>query len=165
MAHTTENANLVWQRVKAACDTLGINPSIVAQLKELKTYLATAKSNPNIKFTAIDAVTNGSDGGNAATVISDTANTALLALVLKKSTGSVLAYDTISNHASAAQAQKEVLAAATTAGVQKAIIYPKGFLCATGITYASVTAYNGTTQSLSANGSNGFALSLDAVLS
>lgn len=164
MAHTTEDSNLVWQKVRIAAETLGLHPEIVNQLRDLKQVLATVRGNVNLKFTPISATTNGSDGGNAATVISDTANTALVALVLKKSTGSTLAYNTISNHGSAVQAQKEVLLAATTAGRQIAAFYPKGLAFATGITFGTVTAYNGSTQSLKVDSADGFAISIDAAL-
>lgn len=164
MAHTTESANLVWQKVDNALKSLGASPAAFEEILKLKAFLAQAKRNPNLKFTPIDATTNGSDGSNADTVISDTANTCLVALYTKKGAGAVLAYDAIANHASAIQAQKEVLAARTSASIGSLITYPRGLKCATGITYASVTAYNGTTHSLAANSSNGFALSIDAEL-
>lgn len=162
MAHTTEDPKLVWQKVKAAVDTLGLNKGIQEQVKAAKDYHSQVLGNPNIKFTPIDAATNGSDGGNAATVISDTANTALLALVLKKRADSVAAFNAISDHASAIQAAKVVILGQLTASKQVALFYPKGFKNATGMTYASVTAYNGTTQSLTASSSDGFAISIDA---
>lgn len=164
MAHTTEDPKLVWQKVDAACKTLGIKPDIVEALKKLKENLANLKGNPNLKFTPIDGATNGSDGGNAATVISDTANTALVALVLKKRTGSTAAFNTISDHASAAAAAKTTILYALTASKQIALIHPRGVKHATGMTFATVTAYNGTTQSLTVDSHDGFAISIDAEL-
>ena len=165
MAHTTEDPKLVWQKVKAACDTLGIKPDIVEGLTKLKESLATLKGNPRLKFTPIDGATNGSDGGNAATVISDTANTALVALVLKKRTGSTASFSAISDHASAIQAAKTNIEYQLTASKQVAKFYPRGVKHATGMTFATVTAYNGTTQSLTADSCDGFAISIDAELS
>lgn len=162
MAHTTEDAKLVWQKVKAAVDTLGLNKEVQDQILAAKAYCSQVLGNPNIKFTPIDAATNGSDGGNADTVISDTANTALLLLVLKKRTGSTAAFNAISDHASAIQAAKVVIVGQLTASKQALLSYPKGFKNATGMTYASVTAYNGTTRSLTADSSDGFAVSIDA---
>jgi hypothetical protein len=162
MAHTTQDAKLVWQQVKAAIDTIGLNKEIQDQMKALKDYTSQVLGNPNLKFTAIDKTTNGSDGSNADTVISDTANTALIALVLKKGTGSVAAFPSISDHASAIQAAKVVIVGQLTASKQVALVYPKGFKNATGMTYASVTAYNGQTHSLTADSSDGFAISIDA---
>ena len=165
MAHTTENSNLVWQKVAIAAASMGLAPNIVEELKKLKEFLATVGGNPNLKFTPIDKTTNASDGSNADTVISDTANTALVALVLKKNTGSTAAFNAIADHASAIQAAKVVIAGQLTASKQVAVFYPKGFKNATGMTYASVTAYNGTTHSLLVDSSDGFAISIDAELS
>jgi hypothetical protein len=162
MAHTTEDAKFVWQKVKAAVDTLGLNKEIQDTVKAARDYASQVLGNPNLKFTPIDAATNGSDGGNADTVISDTANTALLLIVLKKRAGSVAAFDSISNHASAIQAAKVFIAGELTASKQFAAFYPKGFKNATGMTYASVTVYNGTTHSLTADSCDGFAVSIDA---
>lgn len=161
MAHTTESANLVWQKVTAALRDA--NPAIQAQFLQLKAYLAQARSNPNLKFTPIDGTSNGSDGGNVVTVLSDTASKYLVALYVKKGTGAVLAFHTVSNSASAATAQKEAIITGTTAGQLGVLIFPRGLLFATGITFSSVTAYNGTTQSLIADSASGFALTADAV--
>ena len=159
MAHTTESANLVWQKVRIANDSLGIDPAIVEQLLELKKNLATAKKNPNLKFTAID----GTDAASNDVVISDTTNTALVAIVLKKKTGTVAGFPAISAHASAIQAAKVlILGSGATAGKQIAAVYPKGFKVATGMTYNSVTAYNGTTKSDAADQADGYAISIDA---
>lgn len=161
MAHTTENANLVWLKVKAACDSLGILPVIQDELRRLKERLASINGNPNIKFTPID----GTAAASADVVISDTANTALLALVLKKGTGTTVGYPAIADHASAIQAAKVSLnSSSVTAGKQLSVMYPRGLKCATGITYQSVTAYNGTTANNAADQCSGFALSLDAEL-
>ena len=165
MAHTTENSNLVWQKVAIASASLGLAPNIVEELKKLKEYLATVGGNPDIKFTPISKTTNSSGDGDAAHVISDTANTALVALVLKKNTGTTAAFDSISDHASAIQAAKVVIVGQLSASKQSVLIYPKGFKNATGMTYSSVTAYNGTTRSLLVDSSDGFALSIDAELS
>lgn len=162
MAHTTEDAKLVWQKAKAAADTLGLNKEVQDLILAAKAYHSQIIGNPNIKFTPIDAATNGSDGGNADTVISDTANTALLLLVLKKRASSTAAFDSIADHASAIQAAKVFISGELTGSKQFAAFYPKGFKNATGMTYASVTAYNGTTHSTTANSSDGFAVSIDA---
>lgn len=155
MAHTVENANLVWQKVKIAL--ANSDPTVVNAFRSLKADLAQRKGNPDLKFTPFDITTNGSGDGNADVVAADAAAT-LVAIYAKKGTGAVLGYDAISNHASAIQAQKEVLAAGTVAGVKKVLMFPDGLAFATGITYASVTAYNGTTHSLTANSSDGFIL-------
>ena len=166
MAHTTENSNLVWQKVAAASEALGLAPNLREDLKKLKEYLATVGGNPNLKFTPIDKTVNGSDGDDAATVISDTASVALVALVLKKGSGTTAGFAAISNHASAIQAAKTTVlnGAGVVAGKQFALIQPKGEVHATGITYSSVTAYDGTTRSVIADGYDGFALSMDAGL-
>lgn len=161
MAHTTESSTLVWQKVEAAIRDA--SPAIQNQFRDLKAFLAQARRNPNLKFTPIDPATTGSDGGNADTVASDTANKYLVAVYFKKSTGAVLAYNVIVNHATAVQAQKEIILSNTTAGTTSVGIWPKGLLFATGITYSSVTAYNGTTRSLSADASSGFILTADLI--
>lgn len=159
MAHTTEAPILAWQKVKIAL--ANSDPTVVNAFRSLKADLAQRKGNPQLKFTPFDATNNGSDGTNAAVVAADAA-AQLLAIYAKKSTGSTLAYDALSNHASAIQAQKEVLLAGTAAGEIKFAIYPNGLAFATGITYSSVTAYNGTTRSLIVDSSDGFILTLDA---
>lgn len=159
MAHTTEDAKLVWQKVKAACDTLGIKPEITEGLRKLKEVLANTKGNPNIKFTPI------SGAGATDTVISDTASKSLLALVLKKRTGTTAGFAAISDHASTIQAAKTViLGTGDRAGEQMVVVYPRGFNHATGMVLASVTAYDGTTDNADADNVDGFALSLDAEL-
>lgn len=159
MAHTTENANLVWQKVAIAAASLGLAPNIVEELKKLKEYLATVGGNPNLKFTPIAKE-------DTSVVISDTASTALFALVLKKSTGTTAAFASISNHASAIQAAKTTVlnGAGVRAGKQVVLIHPKGEVHATGITYASVTAYDGSTISDDADQYDGFAISANAGL-
>lgn len=161
MAHTTEAANLVWQRVGYALRDA--NPGAQNAFLQLKAYLAQSRSNPQLKFTPIDAVNNGSDGGNVVTIASDTANKYLVGMYLKKSTGSTVAFNTISDHATAAQAAKAIILYATTAGQIDMAIFPRGLLFATGICFSTVTAYNGTTQSLAVDGSNGFVITADLV--
>jgi len=162
MAHTTEDAKLVWQKVKAASDSLGLKQEIVEGLRKLKEILANLKGNPNLKFTPID----GTATASADVVISDTANKALLVLVLKKKTGTTVGFGAISNHASAIQAAKTVLlGSGDRAAEQLFAVYPRGFNHATGMTYQSVTAYDGVTANAAADQCDGFALSIDAELS
>lgn len=156
MAFTTQDAKLVWQQVKASCDTLGIKPEIVESLKKLKEILANMKGNPELKFTAVD----GTAAASADLVVSDTANKAVFAIVLKKKTGTTAGFATISDHASAVQAAKTVLlGTGDRAGEQVCAIYPRGFNHATGMTYQSVTAYNGTTANNAADQCDGFIIS------
>ena len=155
MAHTVENANLVWQKANNTLAALDANPNVKEAFLKLNAYLSQAKGNPDLKFTAISATVNGSNGGDADTVAADAAAT-LVAIFVKKSTGTTAAYNAIANHASAIQAAKELILGATAAGAYEYAVYPNGRSYATGITYASVTAYNGTTRSLKVDSSDGF---------
>ena len=156
MAFTTENARNVWQKVKIANDTLGIKPEISEALRKLKEVLANTKGNPELKFTPVD----GTAAASADLVVSDTANKAIFAIVLKKKTGTTAGFGTISDHASAAQAAKTViLGSGDRAGEQVFAVYPRGFNHATGMTYQSVTAYNGTTANAAADQCDGYIIS------
>lgn len=157
MAFTTQDAKLVWQQVKNACDTLGIKPDIVEALRKFKESLANLKGNPELKFSPID----GTAAASADVVISDTANKALFVLVLKKKTGTTVGFPSISDHASAIQAAKTVsLGSGDRAAEQLLVLYPRGYNHATGMTYSSVTVNSaGVTANAAADQCDGFAIS------
>jgi len=155
MAFSGEAEVLTWQRVDMAL--AAASPNVQMMFRAFKHWLAAHKQAPLLQFIPFDRTTNGSDGTNAATVICSGAAT-LLAIYGKKYTGVVLSYLTVSNHATAIQAQKEVLLAGTAAAVEVSAIYTNGLAFATGITYSGITAYNGTTRSLIADSWDGFAI-------
>ncbi len=161
MAFSGEAQVLTWQRVDMALTaplgTAGPSPNAQMVFRQFKHWMAAHKQGPQLQFIPFNRTTNGSGDGNADTVICGAAGT-LLAVYGKKSTGVVLSYLSISNHATAIAAQKEVLLAGTAAGVEVMAIYSNGLAFATGITLAAVTAYNGTTHSLTADSWDGFAI-------
>lgn len=157
MAFSGENANLTWQRVQIALDSLNASPHTVAAFKRLKSFLAQDKGNPNLQFIPIDKTVNGSDGGNADTVLCSGA-ARIYGFFVRKNTGTTAGYNKISNHASAIQAQGEIILADTQVSEESVFTSNKGKVFSTGLTYASVTAYNGTTHSTTANSCSGFAL-------
>lgn len=156
MAFSGEAEVLTWQRVDIAL----ANASPLQQNLfrfGLKAWLTQFKQAPQLQFVPFDRTTNGSDGSNAATVICSGACT-LVAIYGKKYTGTTLSYLALSNHATAIQAQKELLLAASAASVDTSAFYGTGVAYGTGITYSAVTAYNGTTRSLIVDSFDGFAL-------
>jgi len=156
MAFSGEAQVLTWQRVDMALAGASPNAQMILA-RSFKHWLAAHKQGPLLQFIPFNRTTNGSGDGNADTVICGAAGT-LLAVYGKKYTGVVLSYLAISNHATAIQAQKEVLLAGTAAAVEVMAIYTNGLAFATGITLAAVTAYNGTTHSLTADSWDGFAI-------
>ncbi len=156
MAFSGEAEVLTWERVRMALE--GAAPAHQNLFRfGLKAWLTQFKQAPQLQFVPFDRTTNGSDGSNAATVICSGAAT-LIAIYGKKYTGTTLAYLALSNHASAIQAQKELLLQGTAANGEVSAFYPNGLAYATGITYSGVTAYNGTTRSLIVDSWAGLAL-------
>ncbi len=155
MAFSGEAEVLTWQRVDMALAAASPNAQMI--FRQFKHWMAAHKQAPQLQFIPFDRTTNGSGDGNADTVICGAAAT-LIAVYGKKYTSVVLSYLAISNHATAIQAQKEVLLAGTAASVEVMAIYSNGLAFATGITLAAVTAYNGTTHSLIGNSFDGFAI-------
>ena len=156
MAFSGEAQSLVWQRAEIALRNA--SPGAQAAMRALKTWLAAHKlALSTLQFVAFDRTTNGTDGSNADTVICSAACT-LYYLYGKKFTTATLSYLKISNHASAIQAQGEIILASTTASIELQYISYQGFAFATGATLASVTAYNGTTHNALAASHDGFAV-------
>ena len=157
MAFSGEAESLTWQRVDIGL--AGASPAAQMNFRSFKRWLANQKLAPQLQYVAFDHTTNGSDGTNAATVICGAAAT-LQAVYAKKNSGTTLGYWCLSNHATAIQAQKEILAAGTVAGVEfmYCAMNSAALAFATGITYSGVTAYNGTTRSLIADSWDGFCL-------
>lgn len=155
MAITLENANAVWQRVNIASQ--GMSPWVRQQLKVLKQALSQDFRNKDLQFVAFDRTTNGSDGGNADAVIADAA-CRVVAIVGRKYTTATSAYLKASNHASAIQAQGEIILNANEASEEVVYTNPKGHPMSTGVTLATVTAYNGTTRNTTAASFDGFVI-------
>jgi len=159
MAFSGESAQLTWQRVKMFLALTGASPLVVAQFKALKSSLAqlVAGGSPKLQFVYLDKTTNSSGDGNADQVICGGA-CRLYGLYLKKNTGTTAGYNKISNHATAVQAQGEIILASTAASEQCVYVNHVGKDFTTGATYASDTTYNGTTRSLLVDSSDGFAI-------
>jgi hypothetical protein len=154
VAISLENANKTWQRVNMAM--AGASPWAKAQFKALKQALAQDYRNKDLQFIVIDP-NNGSDGGNADTVVADAA-ARLVAVYVKKGLTATGSYVATSNHASALQAGKELILRLNAASEEAVFTEPAGSSYATGIVLAGVTAYNGTTKNTIAASPSGFAI-------
>lgn len=156
MAFAGEAEVLTWQRVSMALASASPGAQNVFEFG-IKAYMAQHKRAPQLQFVPFNRTTNGSDGTNATAVICAGACT-LIAIYGKKYTGTTLGYLATANHATAMQAQKELLLAGTAASTEVQAFYPTGVAYATGIVCSGVTAYNGTTQSLIVDSWDGFAI-------
>lgn len=154
MAISLENPNKTWQRVNIAL--ANASPWAKAQFKALKSALAQDYQNKNLQFVVIDP-TNGSDGGNADTVVADAA-CKLVGLYVKKGLTTTACFVASSDHASAVQAAKVHIVHLNAASEEGVLVNPAGHSYATGVVLAGVTAYNGTTKNVIAASPSGFAL-------
>lgn len=151
MALSTENANLVWQKAKAAMDSLGAKPSLVDALKTLKTQLSTVGGNPDLQFVAFADLTGD-------TVIADAA-CQLYAIFAKKQATATDAFLKAVDHASTAAGTTFFLCVELAeASEQILLIFPGGIPQSAGITLVSSTTDTGGTDTTTGDGPNGFCI-------
>lgn len=155
MALSTENANLVWQKVKMAL--ADADPAIQEAFLDLKVYLATQKKNPDLQFIPFSEaqaiVNNGTDlVGAASTLYGVYAKAA-------RTTGTTAAFfavhDAADNSATTTTALTQRI---RLTGQKFCALYPAGFALATGLTVSSATAVGGATESTTPDGVNGFVI-------
>lgn len=155
MALVTENANLVWQKAKAAL--MNANPASQNAFLALKMYLATQKRNPDLQFiafTAEQAVTNnGTDMiGAASTLYGWYANG-------RRTSGTTSSF--LALHAAAdntATTTTLVTSRFKVLGQAFSYINPFGLACETGMTISAATTVGGATESSAADAADGFVI-------
>jgi hypothetical protein len=152
MAISVENANLVWQKVAIALDSLGANKAVREQFRALKNYLAQEKNIQNLQFVAVSDLT-------ADTVIADAA-CKLYGVFFKKQATSTAATAKLNDSATTAGgangADQTIALELNASGQQVALTYPAGQAMASGIAAASQTNAAGNTDSTTGDGPNGF---------
>src|SRR6266853_1089402 len=175
MAFTGESAGLTWQRVRVVLDgsaggtIQGASPGARMAFEAFRKYLAQDKGNPIMQFVQFDSVTNGSDGGNAATVVGSGDCTLRAIYARKTGAGTVDAWFKVNNSATVLSGTGDQLSInGKVQGTEffqfyggpgaASTLLSAGLPFATGITVGTVTAGNGTTQSLKADSFNGFVL-------
>lgn len=156
-AASLQSSNLVWQKVKQAL--AGANPATQAAFRELKTYLATQKGNPNLQFVPFDPV-DIDTGANGYNPIDDA--TVKYYGVYAKSLSTLVAsswvgvYDSDDDNATTTEC---IVALKMSAASQSQFhILPQGVALAKGIVIAAATAPVGTTESDAVDSSAGFVL-------
>lgn len=149
MALTLENANLVWQRVQIALDSLGANKANREAFRALKAYLSQEQRNPNLQFVAFADLTGD-------TVIADAA-TQVYGIFLKKRATATDAFFKAVDHATTAAGTTFYLCVElANASEQLALIFPGGIPQSAGTTIVSSTTDTGGTDSTSGDGPDGF---------
>lgn len=153
MALSNENANLVWQKVRIALDTLKAPSQIRDAVASLKAYLSQVKRNPDLTFVAIADLT-------ADVVVADAACKIYGIALKKQATATDAFYKLFDDAASDSSAEDAVLGIRLVDSEDWTIItYPRGLAMANGAVHGSFTAMAGaagTTASTSGDGPNGF---------
>lgn len=152
MALSTENANLVWQKVNAALQALGARQQAVEAFRSLKAHLAQNKSNPDLQFVALADVT-------ADAIIADVA-CKFYGYYVKKQATATDAFFKMNDSATTCGAANGGSATDSVAlvdsGDEAVQIFHKGRAQASGLTVASQTNLAGNTDSTAGDGPNGF---------
>jgi hypothetical protein len=152
MAIALENANLVWQKAKAAMT--GANPANQEALKDLKLYLASQKRNFNLQFIPYAAEDIIANGGYSPDVDGNRIY-AIYAKVRRTGTGTTSAFFNV--HAAtdnSATTTTITTARFKAAGQEYLFIYPNGLACETELTLSSAQAVGGSTETTSADDAN-----------
>lgn len=155
MALATENANLVWQKVRAAL--ADANPAVQEMFKDLKLYLASQKYNPNLQFipfSEAQAIANLGTSlvGGACT---------LYAVYVKaaRTSGTTAAFFAIHDAADNAATTTTIITNRIKATAQfYANVMPHGIAIATDVVVSCATAVGGATESTTPDGVNGFVI-------
>lgn len=158
MAIALESSNKVWQKVNAAVNAASganksFSPAIVNALLELKKYLATQKSNPDLQFIPFSAAQIVTNLGYSP----DVDACKVYAFVAKNSgagdgTDSFIGLHDAVNNASAGLVSGLI----QDDYDEFALIYPRGLAIATEVTVSGATTVLGATESAEANAADGF---------
>lgn len=172
-----ESSNKVWLKVRTALQ--GGSPGAQLAFKALKTWLATQKGNPNLRFSSLNGdTTSGTTGAEphglttASTgAMIGTGATTIYAIYLKKRGGATsffILIDEASDAAISGLGANEVLVlpsvtASTTGSMatpsETVWIRPNGLAMATGVRASSVTTAIGTTIAANTASDDGFIIS------
>lgn len=157
MALTTQNGNLVWQKVKNALSAANANPANQAAFADLKVYLAQQKRNPDLQFVpyaAEDIVTNG---GFAAC----TGACTLYGIWAKGRRTSGTTSSFFAAHAAAdnnATTTTVLTKRFKVTGQEFAYVDGNGLAVETALTLSAATAVGGATESSAADACDGFVI-------
>ena len=161
---SVQEANLVFQKANIALDSLGAKGEVRDALRALKAHLSQLKSNPNLRFTAIDAtsVATADDGQSVG------AGTARIYFVFlkKKATGTDAFVSVVDNgtddnyYGGSLTGSVRYQVALLEASEQTHAAWPAGLSFANGIRVVATTAAAaGTTANAAADGPDGFIIS------
>ena len=156
-AKSLEGANLVWQRVVNAVNTLSSSPiEKSAMLRELKKWLSTQKGNPKLQFCSFSDVTT-----DAQVVPEVSASGATIyACYAKKQNTATDAYFKFNDSATVAGggsgANVKVTVPLLVGNDEVLLIFQPGLIFATGIIVASETTAAGGSDTTTGDGPNGF---------
>ena len=156
MAISVENANLVWQKVNVALDSLGASGASRDIFRALKAHLSQVKGNKNLQFVPFTEAQCDAAGG---TPIVDAACTLYGVFVKKENEGTDNLfgyYDDATNDTTAANALG--FASLKVAKQEVPQIYPDGLPVATGITVTQYLSSSGIGAGDGSNGGNGFVI-------
>jgi hypothetical protein len=155
MALSNENANLVWQKVNIALDSLGAKGEVRDAFRALKAHLSQVKRNPDLTFVAISDLT--------ADVVAADAACKIYGVFLKKQATATDAFYKIFNDAATDSSAEDAVVAVglLVSGDQVVLQYPNGLDMTAGAVHGSYTAMAGaagTTASTTGDGPNGFVI-------
>lgn len=155
MAQSLQEANLVWQKVNIALDSLGANSAARDQFRALKAYLSQVGGNKNLQFVAIADLT-------ADVVVSDVAGKVYGVYLKKQATATAAYYKVFNDAATDSSAEDALIALALTAsGERQVLTIPAGKSFSAGVVHGSYTAMAGaagTTASTTGDGPDGFVI-------
>jgi hypothetical protein len=156
MAFSGTAANLNWQKVLIALDSLGANGFSRDTLRALKAHLSQVKGNPDLQFIPFTEADCDAAGGTAIL----TGACKLYAVFVKKEDEGTdnlfLVYDDATNDTTDANA----VAALSLKDAKHEVVaaYPNGLSMATGILVTQYTSASGLGKADGSNGGNGFVL-------
>jgi hypothetical protein len=162
MALTTQNANLVWAKVKLALlgqSSTGGAPTPVAQeaFQDLKKYLAQQKGNVNLQFAAFaaeDIVTNNGSSaiGGACTLYGVYAKG-------RRTSGTTSAFFAIHDASDNSATTTTIVTSRFKATGQEFVgLYGNGIAIATDVLVSCATTVGGATESSAADAADGFVI-------
>lgn len=152
-----EDANLVWQKVNIALDSLGAKSFHRDAFRALKAYLSQVKKNPNLQFVNVIATTI--DDANGQVIMDGPCK--IYGIYLKKQATSVDVYTAFLNDDTddaSPITDVRVVLGTIDSSEQCAAFYPDGLAMSVGVVGKAYTEFDGTTDSSSADTPNGFVI-------
>lgn len=148
MSISTQSSVLAWPKAIGRRDR---TPFTNLVLKALREYLVAYQGNPDLEVKEFDDLTADSVIANAACKV--------YAIILKKQPTATGCFVKGADHASDAGSTASDLVQELNASGQEAIlVYPKGWAQGTGFTVTSHTTADGSTDSTSGDGPDGFVI-------